>query len=301
MGIKNFVKGTQFSNRGFSTLDQLAKAQFSEHIQDRGKFPSKPHSHNCCGPARAVRDLWLKFEQSTNEYTDAAQALLKAASTSLKRQGPRQLAGENRWLKIISRYKKEDSSLPSLEDRRLPYGTSVLSAKKTNCYGYAVNKAKASDQKNLGHDLHPGELAGREYWDHDAPALEPDREKYLELDLPARSATIKNVLTKALKDGLRLEPIPGGYPVYFSLAPDDYHWYRQDDTGYWSHKPGPNDVRNKDGDGNLSDNLITNPINANRKHGYTNYDKGGCFLWVPPDLGADSDLNVYEPRPRPAR
>lgn len=147
---------------------------------------------------------------------------------------------------------------------------------------------------NMGHDLHPGNVAGLEYWDRDAP-VEPGREQYAEMELPVRSATVNNVLKKALADGLSLEPQPGSYPVYFALAPDDYHWYRQDSTGYWSHKPGPGSIKNKDGDGGASDKLITNPMTANRRHGYTHYNRGGCFLWVPAGFGNNSPLPLYKP------
>jgi hypothetical protein len=42
----------------------------------------------------------------------------------------------------------------------------------------------------------------------------------------------------------------------------DYHWYRLDDTGRWSHKLGPHPTTNLD----ASDNLITNPETANRDY-----------------------------------
>ncbi|XP_020624765.1 uncharacterized protein LOC110062231 [Orbicella faveolata] len=44
----------------------------------------------------------------------------------------------------------------------------------------------------------------------------------------------------------------------------DFHWYRLDDNGRWSQKPGPGPATNKDGHGNL----ITDPRKAaNSKHG----------------------------------
>lgn len=45
---------------------------------------------------------------------------------------------------------------------------------------------------------------------------------------------------------------------------DDYHFYRQDDNGFWSHKPGGNYVSNVDASGNK----ITNPENANRNYAH---------------------------------
>ena len=47
--------------------------------------------------------------------------------------------------------------------------------------------------------------------------------------------------------------------AFISLSLDeDYHWYRLDDNGLWSHKPGSTSATNLDGDGNL----ISDPRNA---------------------------------------
>ena len=43
----------------------------------------------------------------------------------------------------------------------------------------------------------------------------------------------------------------------------DYHWYRKDSNGKWSHKRGMTDVINYD----ASNKSITNPQNANRNYG----------------------------------
>jgi hypothetical protein len=40
----------------------------------------------------------------------------------------------------------------------------------------------------------------------------------------------------------------------------DFHWYRRDRDGKWSHKPGSTAARNTDNSGNL----ITDPRTANR-------------------------------------
>lgn len=58
---------------------------------------------------------------------------------------------------------------------------------------------------------------------------------------------------------------PSGYdaadPVEYG---NDYHWYRQDDDGSWSHKPGHSKVINTDSAGNP----ISNPETANRRTVY---------------------------------
>lgn len=54
----------------------------------------------------------------------------------------------------------------------------------------------------------------------------------------------------------------------------DYHFYRQDKSGYWSHKPGATAVINVDSAGNL----IKNPLKANRKGMNYNYSTP-CFFF----------------------
>ncbi len=65
----------------------------------------------------------------------------------------------------------------------------------------------------------------------------------------------------------------GYYSVYLVSADGvDYHWYRQDKGGMWSHKPGITPVVNVDASGRF----ISNPVRAN--HGI--YNNGGILLWV---------------------
>ena len=47
----------------------------------------------------------------------------------------------------------------------------------------------------------------------------------------------------------------------------DYHFYREDNNNIWSHKPGSNDVTNKD----AKNNIIYNPEKANRDYSYKKY------------------------------
>jgi len=47
----------------------------------------------------------------------------------------------------------------------------------------------------------------------------------------------------------------------------DYHWYRLDSTGKWSHKPGPTPATNVDASGNP----IASPETANRDYSGPDY------------------------------
>ena len=70
----------------------------------------------------------------------------------------------------------------------------------------------------------------------------------------------------------------------------DYHWYRQDADGMWSHKMGQTPATNRDN----SNNLITDPAAANRG-AYTNFC--GYFCVYEPDVtisgfGCDEDFRA---------
>lgn len=73
--------------------------------------------------------------------------------------------------------------------------------------------------------------------------------------------------------------IPSHYKGALVVAPNrDYHYYRQNDDGVWSHKPGYKPSTRYDSDNNL----ITNPQNASRNYGGTLNYKDFCgFLCVP--------------------
>ena len=64
--------------------------------------------------------------------------------------------------------------------------------------------------------------------------------------------------------------------LVFDLVNRDYHWYRQNPDGSWSHKPGSGKVRNFDFDGNP----IFDPEFCNRKsNGCIQGEKSGIDLF----------------------
>ena len=158
--------------------------------------------------------------------------------------------------------------------------------KYSNCYTYAFNYVDYGNQK-----LQPGELHGTKYEKNtcgeiirkvkndyiDDNIVETDFETKLPSDRYKIALTVD--LDFERKDTDKYDP--------------DYHFYRQDCNGTWSHKPGTNDVTNEDADGNA----ILNPEEANRsyrkvcekKHGEGsekcedkhNYHKFCGFLSIP--------------------
>lgn len=84
--------------------------------------------------------------------------------------------------------------------------------------------------------------------------------------------TCASVQPAAVADGLVAAAnftaaLSDGYYVALVIWPNaDFHWYRQDKGGCWSHKPGSTAVRNTD----ESNHIITNPQTANRGN-YTQF------------------------------
>lgn len=71
----------------------------------------------------------------------------------------------------------------------------------------------------------------------------------------------------------------GWYKGFLALDKqnEDYHFYRQDSSGLWSHKPGDGIVRQYDGEFKV----IYNPREANRRNSIYNYTRDCGFLCVP--------------------
>ena len=147
-----------------------------------------------------------------------------------------------------------------------------------NCYAYACDDP--SDWRMNDCDFpQPGSTAG---------ATPCDRSEF----------TVELLRQRAISDGLA--PVPHGrdesappdgfYKVALFVDPGkDYHWYRQDDNGNWSHKLGDGPVMNLDGAGNpiadpraASNNYENHfdPVTGRPIGGY-NYTQFGGFFYVP--------------------
>ena len=128
----------------------------------------------------------------------------------------------------------------------------------TNCYAYALDQ-KGPFGGRFG--MNPGESSGHPLHSYD-------------------DITVQGVADRARSDGLSNSFVPGSYPVFFVVTPEasdgtrDYHWYRLDSNGFWSHKPGSTPATNLDRSGNT----IVDPARANRGP----YSLSGGILWVPP-------------------
>lgn len=133
-----------------------------------------------------------------------------------------------------------------------------IAGRNNNCYAYALNNQVYPGTNNLWYKQQPGEYANAETWNY-------SNEEEM------RAAVLSDFAKYNEEFGTNLvfQPIgkydacpAGTYKVALVAYSDnwDYHWYRQDADGYWSHKPGITPLTNLDNSGNL----IIDPETADR-------------------------------------
>lgn len=134
---------------------------------------------------------------------------------------------------------------------------------RNNCYNYGNNKRTDTFAQ-------PGRAAGAQY---------------------TKPITCSGVHSAAAADGLTPLPSSGVCPsgkdkIAVVVAPcvapgctapyysgNDYHWYRRDSSGMWSHKPGRTQATDRDN----SNNTISNPESADRCGTYCYSEFCGYF------------------------
>ncbi len=142
-----------------------------------------------------------------------------------------------------------------------------------NCYSYALGKIV----NKLDSKAQPGYASGFDYIEDDNYKCDIFYER-LKKDVPG--AYLEKFDNKCL---------PGFYKIFLALdVENDYHWWRQDNTQYWSHKPGTTEVTDIDASGKK----ILNPLLANRDYGQLNYNKPCFFACIYSDLSRSLD-SIY--------
>lgn len=118
----------------------------------------------------------------------------------------------------------------------------------TNCYSYAMDRVTFGEEK-----LQPGESSTGRFEHYTCEEIiqkmmndNPNIMRIDEIDTPIDS------------DSYRIALVVDDNPEN-----NDYHFYRQDCNGIWSHKTGTNDVTNKDATG---EDTIYNPERADRDY-----------------------------------
>ncbi len=149
-----------------------------------------------------------------------------------------------------------------------------------NCFAYAMNIHDPKQftacfkSKSCNVPFHqPGSVSGHPRFSSASQKTCSDMVGRLLGDNPTLKVT--NFTSKCPK---------GTSKIALVVDPDeDYHFYRQDSNGMWSHKPGGTPVTNKDADGRP----IYDPKLANRnydaKGSKLNYDIFCSYMCVPRD------------------
>jgi len=147
------------------------------------------------------------------------------------------------------------------------WSTSTWKSRKeyANCYAYALNIS--GNVKN--NKLQPGELSGK-LWNKYSGTTGEKIVAAFRADLKKMSKDLKYKTDKYLYawDNRYFGPINGsGYDValvygYNKNGYFDYHWYRKDSNGKWSHKRGLSTITNVDASGKA----ISDPKTANRNY-----------------------------------
>ena len=150
---------------------------------------------------------------------------------------------------------------------------------KHNCYSYALNQ-KRSHRKNKAQ---PGYFSGYKSVPNGKYNCDTFY-KRLSSDSPSLFLTTFEY------------QCPAGFHKGFMAVDDnnngpDYHFYRLDKDGYWSHKPGATPVTKR----NASNALIKDPSKANRKYRFNRDYKDPCFFFcVNPKLSRDHSRKIDE-------
>jgi len=135
----------------------------------------------------------------------------------------------------------------------------------TNCYSYIMDRYEVGADKKL----QPGELSSGKFDSYDCDEiLRKLRDDY----------KMYNIVQVEKHTKLPCNHYKIALVIDDEGEEQDYHFYRQDLDGYWSHKPGKNNVRRRDASGNL----IKDPETADR-----NYDVHNDYS------NNESDNNYY--------
>lgn len=137
---------------------------------------------------------------------------------------------------------------------------------RANCYGYMLNRI-ASDTSDpyAGYLFQPGYRTGNYYTSLTKTAII----KAVKSDMADLGRTIRSSSYSEV-------PGPNEYKVALVIASNDYHWYRQDSDGGWSHKPGLTELTYKDASGHY----ISDPRTCDRNYSYANYSTWGGYYIV---------------------
>ena len=140
----------------------------------------------------------------------------------------------------------------------------------SNCYNYALNK-KNMESYGIFALMDPGKRTPN----YELPKSKMKKDYLIEI-ICDDAEYFGFVFESVEKDEMCS---PGTYKVALAVYEEtDYHWYRQNPDGTWSHKRGQGKVTNLD----ASDNLIYDPEMCNRNDGTYDYSIFCGYFQVSP-------------------
>lgn len=157
-----------------------------------------------------------------------------------------------------------------------------------NCYSYLLNLKSEAAKKLCAKELKYNEICRRSQPGYAAgfPSL-----KVKDFNCPE---IVKRTLAdnKSIKRSTFEKKCPADtYKGAIVVAPGrDYHYYRLNDEGYWTHKPGYKPSTAYD----AKNNLIQNPELASRDYGSLNYKDFCGYICVPRDP-SQKHMSHYNP------
>lgn len=150
----------------------------------------------------------------------------------------------------------------------------------TNCYSYALNNQCWPVGSNTVRWLLPGTLRDI----NPALSVPPEDLDFNGAGIISRvqqDAGTDNSLFYFAPIARELQCPAGTYRVALVIAPgQDFHWYRQNPDGTWSHKLGSNPVTNTDAFGNIIYDPCTAEMDYSSKGGYKYYPGSVKFFAV---------------------
>ena len=185
----------------------------------------------------------------------------------------------NAYQSYLNLLRNQSKSTPKKKIYGLPYNPDEWNTpgvmESTNCYKYALNMTGS---------IWPGDVSGKRFYLYfmEDPTITQSEAIVIAVK---KDAEVYGLDIYEYNESIAVPK--GGYLIAIVLESDDpeysgdFHFYRQNDDGTWSHKPGSTAVTNLDASGNV----ITDPMTADR-----NYKNGpnyevfvGYYVVVPKD------------------
>lgn len=134
---------------------------------------------------------------------------------------------------------------------------------KANCYTYALNFLATTNR--ISHQ--PGYASGARFGSLTKSSI---------INAVKRDVNYLSNVKGFRSAGEKEKPGYREYKVALVIGNVDYHWYRQDSDGYWSHKSGVTNISRSDASGRS----IINPRTANNNYSHANYHTFAGFYFV---------------------